>query len=397
MAHRDLAHASRAWQQLSDQIVRDTVRDASHDTVHASAGVSGESGDNGNASDTDTASDIPRDTPARADLDIQPHLHHVVTWLQSGPQQRLMPMLSSRSAALRLPGLVDMACEEATAIGWGMNVRIIEAIEPVITAWRRAGIDALAMKGLGLIGDAHLEHRYRPLGDADLLVPEHRLDDAFEVLAQHGWYVAARHRWHLAGRGTAVNIGNGSGVSIDVHRRTARTMPVEQQRDLWLGAEPLPAAHPLAATGLHRLGPVQHALALVAHASGSDALPHVLADLHLHLVAHPTLGTDHDTVAAALARHHLTARAVATLAALHSMLGTPLPVDLVRLDPRPGPVEARIIAADTRLAAPRRTSTAARRAADYVRITGAGGGPGAHLAALGGVALRATVARLDRR
>jgi hypothetical protein len=142
---------------------------------------------------------------------------------------------------------------------------------------------------------------------------------------------------------------------------------------------------------------MQHALALVAHASGSAALPHVLADLHQHLVVHPTLGTDSHGVAAALARHHLTARAAATLSALHSLLGTPLPVDLAHLDPRPDPVEARIIAADTRLASPRHDSTITRRVADYVRITGAGGGAGAHLAALGGVALRATVARLDRR
>jgi hypothetical protein len=308
-----------------------------------------------------------------------------------------MPLLSSRAAALQLPDPVDMACAHAAAVAWGLNVRIIEAIEPVVTAWRRAGIDALAIKGLGLLGDAHVDHRYRPLGDADLLVPEHRLDDAFAVLAELGWHVATRHRWHLAGRGTAVNIGNGSGVSIDVHRRTARTMPVAQQGELWRGAEPLPAGHPLAATGLHRPSPLQHALALVAHASGSTALPHVLTDLHQHLVVHPTLGTDSDTVAAALAHHHLTARAAATLSALHALLGTPMPIDLVRLDHRPDPVEARIIAADARLASPRHDSRIARRVADYVRITGAGGGAGAHLAALGGVALRATAARLDRR
>ena len=70
--HRDPAHARRAWQQLADDVTETTEStgvDPSHD----------------GSAHTDTYADTHADT--------HPRLHLLITWLQSGPQQRLMPLL----------------------------------------------------------------------------------------------------------------------------------------------------------------------------------------------------------------------------------------------------------------------------------------------------------------
>ncbi|MFZ9629900.1 MAG: nucleotidyltransferase family protein [Ilumatobacteraceae bacterium] len=320
-------------------------------------------------------------------------------WLTTGAPQRLLPLLSTRWATLGLPDAVGRACERATSVAWGLNVRVLDEVGAVLDAWHRAGIDVLALKGIGLLGDVYPEHQLRPLGDADVLIPDHRLRDALDTMASLGWRVDRRHRWHLVGHGAAVNLGNGSGASIDVHRRLSRTLPVHDQRALWHDAEPLPVTHPLASSGIRRVGPVTHTVALIAHAARPDGTVHRLVDLHRHLVLRGELRTDdaRASLVESLRRHHLAARARLVLDTLREHLGTPVPLHPAQLEQlaTASEVEARLIAADRRASASRREATRVRRLADHVLVAAAGHGPAVRLQALGGTVLRATVARLD--
>ncbi|MBK9180715.1 MAG: nucleotidyltransferase family protein [Acidimicrobiales bacterium] len=311
----------------------------------------------------------------------------VLVWAKEGSEQRLLPLLGARAEMLDLPEQVRAGCHEATVEAWGLNERLLHATVPVLDAFRAAGIEVLALKGLGLLGDTYPQHRLRPVGDADLLVRPDRAADAYRIVTGLGWrdpsvvvrpWPSGRH---------SVNLGRIDGPSIDLHRRpgSAFSHRGSGQPPCWEAAEPLPAGHPLAGTHLRRPGPAQHLVIIAAHAArrANGHVAHPLADIHHLLVAHPHL--DGRAVAAAAAEQLVAQRVGDVLAAVGEAFGTPLPLRPEQLRPRSPAAqraEQRAVAADARVALRRPGAVGAgRRFVDLVATTAAGQGLRAHVEA----------------
>ena len=254
-----------------------------------------------------------------------------LAWVRSDSEQRLLPLLGERARELDLDDRWRTATAEATAISWGLNERLLAEAEPVITAWLEAGIKVLCFKGLGLLGDVHPKQHLRTIGDADVLIRPERIRDALAIMRRLGW--RARPSLTLQyrlGLGMA-NMGNGTGASIDLHRHPARMMPEPFGRApaAWDDPEPLPAAHPLAGSGLRRPSPVEHALILATHIARPEnaSVTHAVADLHLMFCRIPQLQSEDAgrRLTAAAQREHVAQRIGHVLRTLHRLLETPIP------------------------------------------------------------------------
>lgn len=324
----------------------------------------------------------------------------VIDWMQTGSQQRLLPLLGTRDRVLALPPEVTEACDRATAAAWGLNIRLINEITPVVLAWKNEGIHPLLIKGLGLVGDVYHDHQLRPIGDADMLIRRNDLDTAVGVMAGLGWNVPRSRVLHFRGGGTAVNFAHDTGISIDLHLRPSRNVPIRRDDQLaaWNEPEALPTSHPLAGLGVRRPSSVQHAVTLIAHiARPSNAhLAHPLVDLHRLFVRRADLQTP--TAAEALidaVRYEgMAIRAATVLTELRTTLNTPLPLDPTTITPATNAAELderAAIAAETRLA----DSTTRRRIRDLALVSTTGMPASTRAKVYAGLVLRRTIARLD--
>ena len=311
-----------------------------------------------------------------------------LAWLRAGSEQRLLALLGQRADQLGLGDEMVEACHEATAIAWGLNERIFAEVARVLGAWRSAGIDVLCFKGLGLIGDVYPQHHLRPVGDADLLVRPGDVRPAIDIMERLGWRIPRGLRFQYRRGMSTENLGNGTGVSIDLHQHPARTMPEERGRlpAAWDGAQPVPDSHPLAATGLGRPAPVQHALILATHHArlANRRVAHVAADLHRMFVMTPELQSEAAglELARAAQREYLADRIGAALRSLHALLETPIPASARAMAPASEPerrAEQRAADAERRIEAAGDTNPALGRLRDYVAVSAAGLGPMARL------------------
>jgi hypothetical protein len=265
----------------------------------------------------------------------------VLAWAQRGAEVRLLPALGRRAELLELPFAVSQACRDATVESWGLNERLLQLVRPAVTSLVVAGVPVVALKGAALIGDAYPEHRVRPLGDVDLLVPRRDVDRALRLLADEGWRdPEARRPMRLVAR-HAVNLGGPmDGPSIDVHWRPLAVTPHRLLRQPWPARdlEPLPARHPLADTGLLRPRPARLLVLLTAHGlEWNNPSAHWLADVTQLLLAHPDL--DGDEVARVAAEDRLNLQVREGLRLARDLLGAPVPFPLRTLDPRSAAAE----------------------------------------------------------
>lgn len=277
-----------------------------------------------------------------------------------------MPLLGERAEALDLGGEATTACELAALEAWGLNERLLATVRPSIVALRDAGVDVVALKGLGLLGDVYPQHRLRPIGDADLLIRDEQMAVAVDVLGRTGWMIP-RHLVRMIRLGdTIVNLGlhhsaaagsaggsPGNGSSIDLHAVPVRTIPRGSiVSDFWDHAEEVPTGHPLADTGLRRLGAADHAFVIAAHTArpSNAGMSHPLVDLHQLMVARPELITETTAQrwATVARRYRLSLRTADVFDTAAELLGTPLPATVDRLratTPRAAAKERRTIEA----------------------------------------------------
>jgi len=304
-------------------------------------------------------------------------------WIRTGSEQRLLPLLGARADVLDLDDRWRTATAETTAISWGLNERLLTEVAPVVTAWHEAGIEVLCFKGLGLLGDTYPTQHLRAIGDADVLIRRDRVPDALRIMRRLGWRVrpglTLQYRLGL----TTANLGNGTGVSIDLHQHPARMMPDPPGRvpAAWDDPEPLPAAHPLAGSGLMRPSVIEHALIMATHTArpANAYVTHATVDLHLMLCRTPRLQTDAAgrQLTAAAQREHVTQRVGDVLRSLHRLLATPIPDSALVMRPsddRHARIEEVAAAADLRVV--ERTTSGLLRIRDMVRTRSAGLGRG---------------------
>jgi len=258
----------------------------------------------------------------------------VMDWARRGPEQRLLPALGTRKEMLELPLEVSRVCRDATVEAWGLNERLLLAVRPAIEALAAAGIPVVALKGVAVLGDIYPEHRLRPIGDVDVLVPRRLALDALQILRTAGWDGPPTYRpFWLAGR-HAVNLGTAiRGPSIDLHWRASRSVPHRAGRQPWPAddLEALPVGHPLEGSGLLRPVSERLLVQIASHGMQPDnpTLSHWIADLDRILAARP--GLDGERVAGIAAEDGLHLEVHAALETCRAVLGTEVPSTLLSL------------------------------------------------------------------
>jgi hypothetical protein len=304
--------------------------------------------------------------------------------IRSGAEERLLPLIGERADLLGLDEIWRAGAAEATAIAWGLNERIFSEVAPVVQAFTDAGIEVLCFKGLGLVGDIYPQHHLRPIGDADLLVRPTDTIAALDIMERLGWRIPRGLRLQYRVGMTTENLGNGTGVSIDLHQHPARMMPESRRRlpAAWDAPEMLADDHPLAATGLKRPTPIEHALILATHHArlANAHIAHVAVDVHRMFHLTPVLQADDSGAAltAAARREYVSRRVGDGLRSLHRLLDTPIPASALEMAPSGDGeerIEQRAAAAEARIA----TEHGRRRLRDHVAATSAGLGIGERL------------------
>lgn len=266
----------------------------------------------------------------------------VMVWACRGAEQRLLPALGRRAELLELPAEVSRTCRDLTVESWGLNERLLIVVRPAIERLLDAGVPLAALKGVALIGDAYPQHRLRPIGDVDLLVPRSQVSRALRVLANEGWSDPESDRPMRRVARHAVNLGGAhGGASIDLHWRPLVATPHRIWRQPWphRELEPLPAEHPLADTGLQRPTAARLLVLVTAHGlEWNNPSSHWLADVTQLLLAHPDL--DGHEVARVAAQDRLSLQVREGLRMARDLLGAPVPFPLRLLDP-PSPAAER--------------------------------------------------------
>lgn len=280
----------------------------------------------------------------------------VLSWIDSGSERRILPLLHPRLGMLGLEESEMAAVIDSVVESWALNERLLIATRPTLEHLLAEGVDLLCIKGAALIGDVYPEHRLRPIGDLDVLVrPRHRRR-AFRLLRDEGWRPPMGSRIALPGM-AAINVSLHAGASIDMHQRPARDLPHQAGRDpfCWKGAQPLASAHPLADLPLTRPSTTDHLLVLAAHVmrATNSHLTHPLADVH-HLLDAAHVGRTSPVDIAHLvevSRDQIASLRMATvLETVHRLTGVSIPPldDLWSASSRLQRLERRVIAADAR-------------------------------------------------
>jgi hypothetical protein len=260
----------------------------------------------------------------------------VIAWARGGAEQRLLPALGRRSEELELPEEAVRACRDATVEAWGLNERLLLLVRPAIERLVAAGIPVVALKGTALIGDVYEQHRLRPLGDVDLLVPRARVRDALRTLAQEGWVDPEPTRWLRTAAMHSVGLGGPiPSASIDLHWRATYATPHRMSRQPWPAQdlEPVPTGHPLADTGLQRPRAARLLVMLTVHGTNQWGNPsaHWIGDAAALLRMHPEV--DGAEVGRIAAEDGLSLQVREGLRLVHDVLGVALPFSPRALDP----------------------------------------------------------------
>lgn len=110
-----------------------------------------------------------------------------------------------------------------------------------------AGIRAMVIKGVPLAQVYYAAPGLRPMSDADILVEQHRAEEALDVLQAVGWRSPianwpARRAVHMKVC-HAVALERGPGAAVDLHWRPLHeTLPAQAEQQLWSRAVPIEIA-----------------------------------------------------------------------------------------------------------------------------------------------------------
>jgi len=186
----------------------------------------------------------------------------------------------------RLRGSGALGAEESRLAGiwrwsWARNELTLRAAARVLALFSSAGVPCVALKGLPLLLLCHGDRGARVMFDADLLVPEDRLADAWRILREDGWTPKhadppPRVRPFLH----AVPFTHTSGAAIDLHWKP---LPFEGTPGAWEGVRA--RAVPGTVNGTPALFPDPVDLALLAVAHGLRPDPHAALRWVVDLVA----------------------------------------------------------------------------------------------------------------
>jgi len=309
----------------------------------------------------------------------------VMRWASAGAERRLLPLLGARTELLELPAVVVATCRDATAEAWGLNERLFALVTDPLRALA-AEMPVVVLKGAALLGDVFPQHRVRPVGDVDVLVPQRRTRDALRILTGLGWRDTDPdrpfRRTLLDGVNLVGELGGRVAGSIDLHWHGAwSTPPDRRDRGPRPGTvEPLPDASPLAGLGLLRATPARLLVQLAVNGmKPSTGSSHWVADVAALLQHHRGLPWDAVLAAADEDAARLLTRAA--LARVRDLLGVGADLPLASLAPP--------------LARAQREARRIRAATELLALDGAPG-PRAALRRLGStVTLRARPGRAD--
>lgn len=98
----------------------------------------------------------------------------------------LLPLVYGNLVRLGCRDGLD-ALKQGYLLTWRENLRLYHCVLPLLEAFERAGIDAVALKGLALIARVYRDPGLRPMADVDVLVPPWEARRAGEVAARLGW------------------------------------------------------------------------------------------------------------------------------------------------------------------------------------------------------------------
>lgn len=280
----------------------------------------------------------------------------VMSWIDSGSERRVLPLLHPRAGELALGEQTVAAVTDAVVESWALNERLMRAVRPTLRDLVDEGVGVMCIKGAALVGDVYPLHRLRPIGDVDIVVRPSQGRFAFRLLRERGWTPPAGSRIALSGM-SAINVSLNPGASIDLHQRPARDLPHRARRDpfCWASILQLPEANPLGDLDLCRPSTAGHLLILAAHVmrATNGHLTHPLADVH-HLLAAANggiterLNTDE---LRSMCRDQLGSLRVATvLETIRSLTGveTPDVGSIADVTPREARLERRVIDSDRR-------------------------------------------------
>lgn len=256
-----------------------------------------------------------------------------IRWL--APLVDRVDELSPHGEGSALSTTVMEAARIASLTVWAANQVVIDRARALGDALAAAGVRAVALKGIGLI-DCHRSVAHRPLGDLDVLVAPHDLERASAVLRAEGWLPAHPIEPYLLRQRHAViatSVVN-DGVVVDLHWRASGWLPLGRGGDVDSQPWPLaracaaPVGHPLHASGLLVLTPVDNLAVVAAHGCrpGNEHAVHLAADAHRIVTAHPTI--DGAVVLASLAEVGHRHRGARWLQQVAADYGTELPVAL---------------------------------------------------------------------
>lgn len=280
----------------------------------------------------------------------------VMSWIDSGSERRVLPLLHPRAGELAFGERTVAAVTDAVVESWALNERLMIAVRPTLRHLVGEGIDVMCIKGAALVGDVYPLHRLRPIGDVDIVVRPSQGRSAFRLLRELGWTPPAGSRIALAGM-SAINVSLDPGASIDMHHRPARDLPHRARREpfCWANVLSLPAANPLGDLGLCRPSTAGHLLILAAHVmrATNGHLTHPLADVHRLLAAanDGTTGSLDTDELWTVCRDQLgSLRVAAVLETVRSITGVDAPDvrAIAGVTPRDAKLERRVIDSDRR-------------------------------------------------
>jgi len=164
-------------------------------------------------------------------------------------KEGVAPLLHARvettpALAAALPASIRGRLREGYERTWARNTVLLARYDDVLAALGAAGIRALALKGIALLGTVYGDPGLRPMSDIDVLVPMRDFARAKEALVHAGWTAADgpdadanayRGYTHLTCRGAVLDLHR----EVAGYPRVAAVVRVDHA-GLWQRAQPLP-------------------------------------------------------------------------------------------------------------------------------------------------------------
>lgn len=129
---------------------------------------------------------------------------------------QIAQLLAPRVRGLSPDPLVDLIREQYR-LTWMRTNMAMRRQPALIGLLQAAGVEVLALKGVGLVAGFYGDPGLRAVGDLDILVRPDKVEAAREALAPHGWRLALPDERFDPRFGHALTLEDPAGGSIDVH------------------------------------------------------------------------------------------------------------------------------------------------------------------------------------